>query len=346
VGLALIVGCSSPSTGAPSGSSSGSSPVDAGGSNTPPSCAASGPGLSSCGKAAESCCASSSVPAGTYDRTYFSGDAGTSADPATISTFWLDKYDVTVARFRQFVAVAVPADGGLGWRPAAGAGKHVHLNGGKGLLNVGPTDAGVANELGWSSADDANISPTTANLACSTLSTWTAAPGSREGLPINCVNWWEAYAFCIWDGGFLPSEAEWEFAAAGGSQQRLYPWGATAPGTGNQYAIYNCDYPNGSGACTDVSSIAPVGTPTLGTGLWGQLDLAGEMWQWTADWYKPAYVDPCVDCASLTGGSSRILRGGSYLDDSSNLLPTYRNANDPQIRNDFIGVRCARSGAP
>ena len=48
---------------------------------------------------------------------------------------------------------------------------------------------------------------------------------------MNCVNWFEAYAFCIWDGGFLPSDTEWEYAAAGGSLQREYPWGSTAPGT-------------------------------------------------------------------------------------------------------------------
>ena len=46
---------------------------------------------------------------------------------------------------------------------------------------------------------------------------------------INCVNWFEAYAFCIWDGGFLPTEAEWNYAASGGSEQRYYPWSASFP---------------------------------------------------------------------------------------------------------------------
>ena len=97
------------------------------------------------------------------------------------------------------------------------------------------------------------MSPTSANLAsCSPYSTWTNTASTQENLPINCVNWWESYAFCIWDGGFLPSESEWEYAAAGGSQQREYPWGSAAPGTGNQYAICqygidNCYYPSGTG---------------------------------------------------------------------------------------------------
>jgi sulfatase modifying factor 1 len=288
------------------------------------------------------------VAGGTYDRTYASADAGApqGTDPATVSSFWLDKYDVTVGRFRRFVGAAVSPDGGIGWRPPAGSGKHAHLSSGKGLVNVGPSDAGLSYETGWAASDNGNVSLTDANLACSPLGTWTASPATHESLPINCVNWWEAYAFCIWDGGFLPSEAEWEYAAAGGSQLRAYPWGMADPGTGNQYAIYNCNYPNSAGNCADVSSIAPVGTPAMGAGLWGQLDLGGEVWQWTADWFKNAYVDPCVDCATLTGGSSRALRGGSFRDDATNLPPAYRNANDPSIRNDFIGVRCARSSAP
>ena len=72
-------------------------------------------------------------------------------------------------------------------------------------------------ETGWQSSDDSNIDPTDANLLCAATATWTHTAGAQENLPIDCVNWYEAYAFCIWDGGFLPSEAEWEYAAAGGS---------------------------------------------------------------------------------------------------------------------------------
>jgi formylglycine-generating enzyme len=280
-----------------------------------PSCAAGGAGMTNCGSASESCCTSLEVPGGTYYRTYdddgnltadggvdLAADGGPTgeADPATVSGFRLDKYLVTVGRFRQFVNAVLPdgSDGGLGWLPAAGSGIHTHLNGGQGLVSAGATsgDGGVEYETGWDAVDWNNttaVDPTDANLACDSTATWTNTAGSQENLPIDCVNWYEAYAFCIWDGGFLPSEAEWEYAAAGGSEQREYPWGSTAPGTANQYAIYDSYY---TGNSTD---IAPVGTATLGAGLWGQLDMAGELFEWNLDWYYAIYVDPCTDCAYL-----------------------------------------------
>jgi formylglycine-generating enzyme len=342
-------------SGAGGGSGADGATSDAGAGEQPPSCAPGGPGLGNCGASHESCCTSLPVAGGAYARTYdFSADgsadaspdagAGAGTDPATVTDFRLDKYDVTVGRFRQFVSAVSSADGGVGWRPPPGTGKHAHLNGGLGLSDVGaPADAGVTHEPGWVATGDSNVVPTDANLSsCGANSTWTAAPGARENLPINCVTWWEAYAFCIWDGGFLPSESEWEYAAAGGSRQLPYPWGATDPGKANRYAIYDCDYPDGSGICASVSNIAPVGTATAGAGAWGQLDLAGNLGQWNLDWYA-AYVSPCTDCARATKGSSRVLRGGAFGDAMSNLQPTYRTANDPALRNDFAGIRCARS---
>jgi len=176
--------------------------------------------------------------------------------------------------------------------------------------------------------------------------------GSRENLPLNYANWYESYAFCIWDGGFLPSEAEWEYAAAGGSQQREYPWGSTAPGTDNQYAIYEdlqmvCFYPNRM-ACMGVDNIAPVGTATLGLGRWGQLDLVGEVAEWTVDSYSGGpYSNPCVDCTvnpPVSGNSlqnARRERGG--VQGIPSLHPPLRGAAAQYWRDGFIGLRCARS---
>ena len=334
-----------------SSSSRGSNGSSGGGDSgsTPPSCAPGGPGLTNCGSASESCCTSPEVTGGTYDRTYTnSGDGGTGlSDPATVSGFRLDKYEVTVGRFRRFVTAW---NHGVGFTPPAGSGKHAHLNGGRGLANSG--DPGTY-ETGWVASDNGNIAPTNSDLSDATCdpgntygdATWTASAGSNENLPINCVTWYEAYAFCIWDGGFLPSEAEWEYAAAGGDQQREYPWGSTDPGASHQYAVYgygegNCTYPGGP--CMGVTSIAPVGTATLGAGLWGQFDLAGNVGGWTLDW-QATYVNPCRDCAYLAAASARVIRGGDWINPPSNLLPTYRVGVAPTSRYAGSGLRCART---
>jgi sulfatase modifying factor 1 len=315
---------------------------------TDTSCQTSGPGLTNCGASSESCCTSLAVAGGTYHRTYVNDGGGPTAegDPATISGFRLDKYLVTVGRFRRFVEAW---DGGAGYEPPAGSGKHAHLNGGRGLASSASPGA---YEPGWVASDDSHVAPmadlTTSCIQGATFAAWTPSVGDHENLPINCVNWWEAYAFCIWDGGFLPSEAEWEYAAAAGGEEREYSWGSTDPGTGTRYAIYDCNYPTYSAACTGPANIAPVGTATLGAGAWGQLDLAGELWQWTMDTFEN-YVTPCTDCAYLPAPSDRaatnangLIRGGVFQGPSSYLLPTHRGGSIPALPVYGIGIRCAR----
>jgi formylglycine-generating enzyme required for sulfatase activity len=289
------------------------------------------------------------VPGGSYYRTFQNSGNGPTgeADPATVSSFHLDKYLVTVGRFRQFVSAW---NGGAGYVPPPGSGKHTHLNGGSGLINA----SGVAYEPGWSAADDGNVTPTDAALQCegslvpdlavgSHYYTWTTSAGTEDNLPINCVNWFEAYAFCIWDGGFLPSEAEFEYAAVGGSAQSEYPWGSTGPGTMNEYAIYMCYFPNGSGSCSGVENIASVGTAAKGMGMWGQLDLAGTLWEWTLDWYVTPYVSgACTDCANLSAGTERSTQGGNFDTGYSNFAPA-RHPNNPADKGAYAyGFRCAR----
>ena len=305
-----------------------------------PSCEVSAAKATGCGTRGDDCCASLKVPAGLYDRTYTNDGSGATGedDPASVSGFRLDLYLVTVGRFRQFVAASV-----AGWSPSAGAGRHAHLNGGQGLAS----SAGSGYESGWDPADGIQLATTAADWAtrldCEpSFHTWTDAVGLNETLPMNCISWYEAYAFCIWDGGFLPSEAEWEYAAAGGSQQRSYPWGSTDPGTNSLYMISGCHYPPGAQACASVANIAPVGTATLGAGRWGQLDLAGDLSEWTLDWYAP-YVSPCADCVFLTDYSYRVVRGGSFGTDTENVFPAARNGDVPTSRNAFYGVRCARA---
>ncbi len=326
-------------SGTPVGSACGESS-----GTSPPSCSGGDPGQQGCGACNESCCATFDVIGGTYYRTYQNDGTGPTgeADLATISNLSFDRYLVTVGRFRQFVAAW-----NAGYTPPIGGGKHSHLNGGQGLAAAG--SPGMY-EPGWSDVDTSWLDPNDMTLTqCGAGSTWTSAPGANEALPINCLNWWEGFAFCIWDGGFLPSEAEWEFAAAGGDQQRAYPWGSQAPGTTNEYAIFGFADDGGQGCyfptpetCVGSSNIGPVGAAAKGAGRYGQLDIAGNVEEWTLDWFAP-YVDPCVDCAQVEPLSVRTIRGGSYDLVSRDLTPWFRGDGlYPPGRSADVGVRCAR----
>jgi formylglycine-generating enzyme len=342
---------------------------------TGPSCSAGGPGMTNCGAGQESCCMSIEVPTGTYYRTYdytlddaglmvgapLAADGGPigEADPATVTGFRLDKYLVTVGRFRQFVAAwdnGSGLEGGPGYLPPLGSGKHSYLNSGNGLT---VTEGGF--EPGWlASYDDRIVAPTTTSspFLCDAV-TWTPSVGNNENLPMNCVNWYEAYAFCIWEGGFLPSEAEWEYAAAGGSEQREYAWGSADPGTNNMYAIYGqitgqttseCFYPQ-TEPCKGLLNIAPVGSAEAGDARWGHLDLAGDVSEWGLDYYA-TYAIPCTNCENETpqaAGIGRITRGGFFYGPSLDALrSSWRGwatgGDDPSgDRYSETGFRCARS---
>jgi formylglycine-generating enzyme required for sulfatase activity len=342
-------GQSSVAGGAPAGGAAGCAGSAC--SSEAPSCAPGGPGLDDCGpNGDESCCTSLPVTGGMYYRTYTSSGSGTAtgtADPATISNFRLDKYEMTVGRFRQYVNYLVNG----GSPPAAGSGKHTHLNGGQGLAD----SAHVGSfEPGWDASWNTNIPSGTGaaakwndNLNCSSYATWSATAGSNEGLPLTCMNWFEAHAFCIWDGGFLPSEAEWKYAAAGGDEQRMYPWGSTDPGTDSQYAIFDCYYPNKTkGNCTSIANVPKVGSTPLGIGRFGQYDLSGSVWEWDLDNFAN-YVSPCTDCAYLSGTGDRVLPGGGF---HTPLMPDLLSSNRQSVsyattyRGDYgVGVRCART---
>ena len=297
------------------------------------------------------CCSASDVPGGTFVRGY--DDAGyddaSPAAVATVSAFRLDTYEVTVGRFAQFVAAV---SGSPPWVPPAGSGVHVEVDGGSGLANA--SDAGPPNETGWDTSWNENLasSPSewSADLLCdpNAFATWGVTPPARTEeelrVPINCVSWYDAYAFCIWDGGFLPSDAEWNFAASGGDEQRRYPWGAEDPGMNTSLAMYDCLFgaTGGPMACMSSANIAPVGQvlDAGGIGRWGQADLAGNLAEWTLDAFQP--YSPCVDCAALDDVAGRVVRGGAYDSVAPMLLASQRSAYPTAGRSSELGFRCAR----
>jgi formylglycine-generating enzyme len=268
------------------------------------------------------CCASNVVPPGTFKRSYDGVGFTNPAFEATVSTFRLDTYEITVGRFRRFVA------GYPGNKPAAGTG-----------ANPGNTQ-----DPGWNVAwnDEKLLSDATAlstGLKCYPYrQTWTDLPGKNENRPINCVTWYEAFAFCIWDGGRLPTEAEWNYAAAGGGDgdgQRVYPWSVPHESTtiDASYAVYAS-----SVGILNVGSKSP-----KGDGRWGHADLAGNLTEWVLDMDESPYPTPCVDCANLTSPNNRVFRGGAWLDPADVLRASTRIANHvPHNRFNYIGFRCAR----
>jgi len=277
----------------------------------------------------EDCCASSVVPAGTFDRN------SDRLYPATVAAFRLDTYEVTVGRFRAFV------NAGRGTQrspPAEGEGAH-------------PMIAGS----GWSAAFNVGLTADKSSfedgIKCdpALFNAYSEVPGVNDTLPMNCATWFEAVAFCIWDGGRLPTEAEWSYAASGGNEQRIYPWGPTIDTTRASYGCRSGDSMADPGAplCA-FNDYTAVGTRPTGKGRWGHADMAGNVWERVLDYFvDPFRLTPCVGCADLQpNAEGRGIRGGSINWGVSYLRAVDRtpiNAETPGTRNSTAGFRCARA---
>ncbi len=288
--------------------------------NLSPTCGPSG---------SSSCCETALVTGGTFFRGYdVSGDSmfKDMSKAATVSDFRLDNYEVTVGRFRKFV------NAGMGTKanpPPAGAGQRT--------LNQ------IANQGGWDPSWNGNLAATTDALrAALKCGEWTDAPGANESLPIGCLDWFAAMAFCVWDGGFLPTQAEQSYAASGGGEHRVYPW--SSPPNSETIDCNHVNYYNGSEHC-----LLPGGRPRrpgslspTGDGRWGQSDLAGNMGEWALDWYSLSPPTPCNNCANLTGTDKRVMGPGYWGDGPSGQRSARSIGVDLTLRTFSGGVRCAR----
>jgi len=278
---------------------------------------------SDCGTSGkELCCNTLKVDQGTYNR------ENNPAAPANIAPFYLDRFEVTVARFRKFVN-AYPEN-----QPFEGAGKHPYI-----------ADSGW--NLEWNKELPAKRDDLIKALGCNEFATWSAVPGINDRLPINCINWYLAFAFCVWDGGRLPTEAEWNYAAAGGAEQRVYPWSVPAEDLtiDNTYASYDC-LGDGDPSCL-FADIHEVGLRPNGDSRWKQADLGGNVAEWNLDWHSSNYIVPCDNCAELTPGQFRVLRGGNWYNYDQALQTTFHFSSTPKLTEmtdydpDTVGIRCA-----
>jgi serine/threonine-protein kinase len=165
--------------------------------------------------------------------------------------------------------------------------------------------------------------------------------------PVVCVSWEDAQAYCRWVDGRLPTEAEWERAARG-PQAWIYPWGddfdCTRGNFDDETALDAYTVPGGVN-CDGYPRTAPVGMFSSGASWIGALDLAGNVWEWTADWYGETYyaVSPRDNPLGPESGQRRVLRGGSWYYVLEGIRSTTRHSLKPTETNGSSGFRCAVS---
>ncbi len=219
--------------------------------------------------------------------------------------YWIGKYEVTRGEYRRFIEAG-----------------------------------GYSNPSWWSTAGWAWKADRIAPRYWAASQNWGgSAFVQTEKHPVVGVSYYEAEAFCIWAGGHLPTEAQWEKAARWtGSQPNTYPWGNTwDPEKCNNYSDHN---PAGGGY--QRRQTAPVGSYPSGSSPYGCQDMTGNVWEWCQDWYKsyPGSQNPFDYANSL-----RVLRGGGWGDTDLVFYGrcAYRNdARSPNTDSYYYGFRMAR----
>ena len=257
-----------------------------------------------------------SIPGGTFWMGDQDLDKAKPVHKVTLSPYCMDKTEVTVAAYRVCVQAGAcpPASATVDWK------------------GIKPED-----KTKW-------------NQFC----TW----GRRgyEKHPINCVDWTQATTYCEWLGGRLPTEAEWEYAARG-NDGRNYPWGNQPP---DATRLNACGSKCASMAQQRLDAswtpmyagndgwpaTAPVGRYPKGASPFGILDMAGNVWEWTADTFADYGSEPATSPQpTRRDDSPRVIRGGAWISElAAEVRTTDRFGFVPGNRVNSLGFRCA-SGA-
>jgi formylglycine-generating enzyme required for sulfatase activity len=168
--------------------------------------------------------------------------------------------------------------------------------------------------------------------------TWEVQEGFDDH-PVIEVSWYGARAYCAWADARLPTEAEWEKAARGGLEGRMFPWGDELPTCGAG-AVNGAQSDDCGGKTIPVMTFSPNG--------YGLYDMAGNVWEWVNDLYSAAYYSQSIGLSNPQGpedGEDRVLRGGSWASPPDDLRPARRLSSRPDMGAFYYGFRCARSPA-
>jgi sulfatase modifying factor 1 len=266
---------------------------------------------------------------GTDSREGYPADGEGPVRRVRLDPFWIDTLAVSNARFADFVEATghVTEAERFGWSFVFA-----------GLLpdDFPPTRA-VAAAPWWRQVEGAD---------------WRHPEGAHSSLadrldhPVVHVSWNDALAYCGWAGKRLPTEAEWEYAARGGLEQRRYPWGdQLTPNGEHRMNVWQGKFPDQNTLEDGYLGTAPVGAfPPNGYGLY---NMTGNVWEWCADWFSVDFHvgGPRDNPSGPASGEQKVMRGGSYLCHRSYCFRyrvAARSANTPDSSTGNLGFRCAR----